>query len=180
MVELAARDPHWTCRYEEGRTCLWGAIKALRGLATMPAAARPQGSERLMDSAAAHLLAHDYEASRADAGVTKHGWHADWLKFGFPSFYESDLLEALDALAEAGYADDPAFACLLGLVLAQQDAEGRWTMGNSLNGLMHANAEAKGAPSRWLTLRALCIVKEQETAKTTQRPNAGERRPPKP
>ncbi len=162
MVELARQDPCWTCRYEEGRTCLWGAVKALRGLAAMPAPARPPGSKEVMTSAAEHLLAHDYAADCATAGMTTHGWESDWLKFGFPSFYESDLLEALDALTEAGYATDPRFGPLLVAVLEKRDAAGRWTMENSFNGLMHADVEAKGRPSRWLTLRALHVLKAAE------------------
>ncbi len=159
MVELAARDREWICEHADGRTCLWGAVKALRGLSAMPPAARPAGSAELMADAARHLLAHDYLADRASAGVTRNGWASDWLQFGFPSFYESDLLEALDALAEAGYAQDPAFGRLLPLMLEQQDGEGRWALANSFNGLMHANVEAKGLPSRWLTLRALRVLK---------------------
>ncbi len=162
MVELAGRGPRWSCRYEEGRTCLWGAVKALRGLSAMPAAARPEGSEDLLAAAAEDLLAHDYAAGRASAGVTTHGWETDWSKFGFPSFYESDLLEALDALAEAGYARDPRYARWLEAVLAKQDAQGRWTMENSFNPLMHAPVEEKGRPSRWLTLRALRVLKAEE------------------
>ncbi|HOG46840.1 MAG TPA: hypothetical protein PLB78_09365 [Anaerolineae bacterium] len=159
LAELGERDPQWTCEHAYDKTCPWGAIKALRGLAAMPAQARPAGCERLMAGAAELLLEHDYEANRAHAGVTNHGWDADWFKFGFPSFYESDLLDALDALAEAGYAHDPRYARLLSTVLERQDAQGRWTMENSFNGLMHADVETKGAPSRWLTLRALRAAK---------------------
>jgi hypothetical protein len=34
----------------------------------------------------------------------------------------------------------------------------RWTMRNSLNGKMLADVETKGAPSTWLTLRALQVA----------------------
>ncbi len=161
LIELATRDPAWTCEHADGHTCLWGAVKTLRGLVAMPPAARPAGADALMASAAGHLLSHDYEAGRASAGVTKYGWDTDWLKFGFPSFYESDLLEALDALAEAPgqYARDRRYARLLDLVLARRDAGGRWTLENSFNGLMHVDVEVKGQPSRWLTLRALRVLK---------------------
>lgn len=160
LVELAGQDPCWTCRYEEGRTCHWGAVKVLRGLAAMPPAARPEGADRLMASAAELLLSHDFAGSGAP-GVTSHGWESDWLKFGFPSFYETDLLEALDALAEAGWAGDPRYGRWLRTVLEKQDEQGRWTMENSFNGLMHVDIEAKGRPSRWLTLRALRVLKAQ-------------------
>ena len=159
MIELAQSDSQWTCPHSDGRTCLWGAVKALRGLSSMPAAARPAGAAEVMASAAQHLLAHDYLSDGEKAGLTENGWESDWLKFGFPSFYESDLLEALDALAEAGYAREARYASLLWLVLEKQDRQGRWTLENSFNGRMHADVEAKGEPSRWLTLRALRVLK---------------------
>ncbi len=162
LLDLAARDPAWTCQHADGQTCLWGAVKALRGLAAMPPEARPAGAAEAMAGAARQLLAFDYDAARASAGVTKHGWETDWLKLGFPSFYESDLLEALDALAEAGYAHDPAYGRLVSLILQKQDEQGRWAMENSFNGLMHSDVEARGAPSRWLTLRALRVLKAAE------------------
>lgn len=158
MLALTQTEPGWTCGHSDGQTCLWGAIKALRGLAAMPPTARPAGAAQAMGDAAECLLAFDYEGQRG-GGVTENGWESDWLKFGFPSFYESDLLEALDALAEAGYAHEPAYSRLLELVLAKADAEGRWTLENSFNGRMHADVETKGQPSRWLTLRALRVLR---------------------
>ncbi len=156
LVELAEREPHWACPYNDGRTCLWGAVKALRGLVAMTV--RPAGAAEVIDSAARHLLAHDYGPSIPCAS-TENGWETDWRRFGFPSFYESDLLEALDALAEAGYGRDPAYARLTEIVLQKQDSQGRWILENSLNGRMHADVEVKGEPSRWLTLRALRVLK---------------------
>lgn len=159
MLEAARLEPGWACEHAYGRTCLWGAVKALRALAAMPAEARPAGASDVMASAARHLLEHDYAGDREGIGTTENGWEGDWLKFGFPSFYESDLLEALDALAAAGYAGEPAFGRLLELALPKQDGAGRWVLENSLNGRMHVEVEAKGEPSRWLTLRALRVLK---------------------
>ena len=86
LVELAGQDPHWTCRHADGETCLWGAVKALRGLVAMPAQARPVAARGVIASACEHLLSHDYAAAPA-GGLTENGWESDWLKFGFPSFY---------------------------------------------------------------------------------------------
>ncbi|MCL6431622.1 MAG: hypothetical protein K6V36_12310 [Anaerolineae bacterium] len=159
LIELAGRDPLWTCEHSDGQTCAWGAVKALRGLAALPEEARPAGTQQVIESAADLLLSLDYEAASAGAGTTENGWETDWLKFGFPSFYESDLLEALDALAEAGYGRHPAYRRLLPLVLEKQDGQGRWVLENSFNGRMHADVDVKGLPSRWLTLRALRVLK---------------------
>lgn len=162
MIELAQSDSEWRCRHSDGRPCLWGAVKALRGLSALPPASRPAGAAEVMASAAQQLLAHDYAAASQEAGVTENGWETDWSKFGFPSFYESDLLEALDALAQAGYGHEPAYARLLEMVCQKQDEQGRWRLENSFSGRMHADVEVKGEPSRWLTLRALRVLKAAE------------------
>ena len=63
------------------------------------------------------------------------------------------------ALCEAGYAHDPRLKHALDLVLAQGDADGCWVMKRSLNGKMWADIETKGQPSKWVTLRALRVLK---------------------
>ena len=78
-----------------------------------------------------------------------------WLRFGFPLSYNSDALEALLALAAVGETRRPEYEAAIGAVLEAADPQMRWTMRNSLNGKMLANVETKGAPSKWLTLRAL-------------------------
>lgn len=81
-----------------------------------------------------------------------------WMRFGYPLSYNSDALEALAALMAVGEEPRPEYLPAITLVRSQVDASGRWTMRNSLNGKMHADVEAKGAPSKWLTLRALQVL----------------------
>jgi hypothetical protein len=82
-----------------------------------------------------------------------------WFKFGFPLSYWSDVLETTAVLAELGYGDDPRLANALQLILSKQDAQGRWKLENTLNGKMWADIEEKGKPSKWVTLRALRVLK---------------------
>ena len=83
----------------------------------------------------------------------------EWFKFGFPLSYTSDVLEAALALCEAGYARDTRLANALEFILAQRAADGRWTLKHTLNGKMWADIEIKGKPSKWVTLRALRVLK---------------------
>ena len=83
----------------------------------------------------------------------------EWFKFGFPLSYTSDVLEALQAVSEAGYARDPRLKKAIDLVLSKRDAEGRWLLKHSLNGKMWIDFESKGKPSKWVTLRALRVLK---------------------
>jgi hypothetical protein len=106
--------------------------------------------------------AADREAVR-DRFVAQHpdvhyGDKPGWLRFGFPLSYNSDALEALVALAAVGEVRRPEYEPALEAVAAAADAENRWTMRNSLNGKMFGDVEAKGRPSKWLTLRALNVL----------------------
>jgi len=73
--------------------------------------------------------------------------------------YTSDVLETALVLGEAGYAHDPRLENAIQLILSKRDAGGRWAMKHSLNGKMWIDIEAKGQPSKWLTLRALRVMK---------------------
>lgn len=82
-----------------------------------------------------------------------------WLRFGFPSSYNPDLLEALLALAELGVEHDPVLDEALDHVEEKRGADGRWSLDRSLNGKMLADVESKGEASKWLTLRALTVLR---------------------
>jgi len=84
---------------------------------------------------------------------------AGWLRFGFPLNYNSDVLEALLALAMIGTPMSPALAEALRVVQESRSEEGTWKLENSLNGKMWADVERKGQPSKWLTLAALRVLK---------------------
>jgi hypothetical protein len=81
-----------------------------------------------------------------------------WLRFGFPLSYNSDALEALWALARVGEKPRPEYQPAIELVRSAADKSMRWTLKNSFNGKMYGDVEKKGAPSKWLTLRALRVL----------------------
>jgi hypothetical protein len=87
-----------------------------------------------------------------------YGEKPGWRRLGYPLSYNSDALEALHALALAGETPREEYQPALEIVKAAGDQQMRWTLRNSLNGKMLANVEAKGAPSKWLTLRALQVL----------------------
>lgn len=159
LLELIKKDGAWTCPHNNGATCMWGLIKVLRGLTALPPSLHSEETEKAIRKGAETLLEFDY-LSQPKEGLTENGWETDWLKFGFPSFYESDLLEALDTLTDLGYGRDRRLRHLLDPVLSKQDELGRWRPENSFNGRMQVDIEVKGEPSRWITLRALRTLKK--------------------
>jgi hypothetical protein len=84
---------------------------------------------------------------------------AGWMKFGFPLHYNSDILEALYALALAGAKPDSRLDKALEAVRAKRNKDGVWIMENTLNGKMRADVEVKGKPSKWLTYFALSVLR---------------------
>ena len=44
------------------------------------------------------------------------------------------------------------------LVASKRDTQGHWKLENTFNGRFIVDIEAKGEPSRWITLRALRVL----------------------
>lgn len=98
------------------------------------------------------------ERFRAEHAPLHYGDKPGWLRFGFPLSYNSDALEALAALVAVGEPRRPEYKPALAVVREAADAQMRWKMRTTFNGKMLADIEAKGAPSKWLTLRALRVL----------------------
>ena len=86
----------------------------------------------------------------------------NWFKFGFPLFWVTDILQNLEVLTAFGYGGDPRLSAALDLVSSKQDEQGRWKMEYSYNGKTLVDIEEKGKPSKWVTLRALRVLKHRE------------------
>jgi hypothetical protein len=79
-----------------------------------------------------------------------------------------EILWVLGRLDPAYLRDERAREAL-DLVVAKADAEGRWKLAQTFNDRFVVPIEAKGEPSRWVTLRALDVLRV-----------AGQRRPTAP
>lgn len=86
--------------------------------------------------------------------VPKQGW----LRFGFPLHYNSDILEAIYALALLETPMSPNLKKPVEIIRNKMTLEGKWIMENSLNGKMWIDVEEKGKPSKWITYFALCVL----------------------
>ncbi len=92
------------------------------------------------------------------------GWNdkpsGNWWKFGFPVFYVTDLLQLLEALIALGYANDPRLSNAIDIVLQKQDEHGRWPLEYSYQGKTWIDFGEKKQPNKWVTIRALRVLKE--------------------
>jgi hypothetical protein len=123
------------------------------------------------------VLAQAPRAADLPPGQTVKGWVAEhsarfvaerglgervpkrgWTKFGFPLNYNSDVLEAMLALAAVGTPVSAALEQPLQVIRDKRTADGVWLLENSFNGKMWADVEVKGQPSKWITLFARVIL----------------------
>ena len=82
-----------------------------------------------------------------------------WFRLGFPIGYVTDFLQILEVLTALGCGADKRLKPALALLLDKCDAQGRWKLEYTYNGKTWVDIEQKGRPSKWVTLRALRVLK---------------------
>jgi hypothetical protein len=148
--------PGFGCVANSALPCAWGAIKALKAFSLLSSEARTPRIAKAIDAGVDFLLS--YDLAKAEYPHYERV-NSSWFKFGYPLSYTSDILEALNVLARLGHAPDPRLSNAIEFVLSKQDSEGRWKLERTLNGKMWTDIERKGQPSKWVTLRALRVLK---------------------
>jgi len=81
-----------------------------------------------------------------------------WTRFGFPLNYNSDIMEAMFALATVGTPMSDGLEKPLQVIRDKRTPDGVWRLEKSLNGQMWADVEVKGQPSKWLTLFGMIVL----------------------
>ncbi len=77
--------------------------------------------------------------------------------------HQTDVLEILDILTELGIKDNRMDEAL-NIVIAKQDEMGRWKVENTYNSeRLLIPIGQKGEQSKWLTLRAMRVLKRYHT-----------------
>ena len=136
-------------------TCHMGAVKTLKALSEIPENQRSTDVKNTIEKGTEYILKHHiYKRSHELNLVAKPGW----LKFGFPLMYQTDILEILGILTQLGYKDERMQEAI-DMLISKQDDWGRWNLENTFNGRFQVNIEQKGKPSKWITLKALKVLK---------------------
>lgn len=137
-------------------TCHMGVVKTLKALAAIPEDQRTGAVDDTIHKAVEFLLIHHIHKRSHDLNrISKPGW----TKFSFPLMYQTDVLEILDILTGLGIADNRMKEAME-LVLSKQDVMGRWkTESTNNSSRFPIPADPKDEQSKWLTLRAMRILK---------------------
>jgi hypothetical protein len=152
----AISQKHFECAANAKLSCAWGAVKALLAFSAMPPEERTGDVKATIEETAAFLLSRNLAV--ADYPCPERV-SSTWQKFGFPLSYSTNVLEALHVMSALGYGAQPALRDAIRLVLSKQDWQGRWKMESSLNGKIWVDIEARGKPSKWVTLQAVQTLK---------------------
>lgn len=151
-------DGGWNCEQENGSTrgSFHTTINVLEGLLGFEHAcgaspevtdARRRGEEYLLER---RLL------RRLSTGEVPD---PDWMRLSFPTRWRYDVLRGLEYLRVAGAAPDERANEAVRLVEQKRGADGRWVLEKSHPGHVHFHMEREGRPSRWITLRALRVLR---------------------
>lgn len=136
-------------------TCHMGAVKALKAFDAIPKERRTPEITAAADRAAEFMLIHHIHRRSHDFSKTSK---PGWLRFGFPLMYQTDVLEILDLITSLGY-HDPRMEEAVEAVIAKQTDGGRWRAENSYGDRMLVPFDTLGQESKWVTLRALRVLK---------------------
>jgi hypothetical protein len=137
--------------------CYMGSVKVLKAFSLIPPTHKSPEIKAVIRSEVEKVLENEIYRYRRDIDGERKD-KAGWKRFGFPLFYQSDALEVLDTLTRLGVKDERMRKAVK-LVLGSQRVDGTWLLQDSFAGKMWIDIEEKNKPSKWITLRALRVLK---------------------
>lgn len=150
--------PTFACGSNDRQPCAWGAAKVMLALSKWPEAKRTPLINHAIQQGVDFFFSVDPATAAYPNGYSLKP-SGNWWKFGFPVFYVTDLLQVAEALAFLGLGKDPRLAGVLALIREKQDADGRWPLEYDYTGKTWVDFGIKKQPNKWVTLRALRVLK---------------------
>lgn len=150
--------PGFVCSANNQLPCAWGAVKAMSALSKVPEAARTPEMRRAVETGKDFLLSRDPSLADYPMGYSEKPSRS-WFQLGLPTGYVTDFLQILEVLVALGLRDDRRLQPAFDLLTGKQDLQGRWKMEYTYNGKTWVEIEKKGQASKWVTLRALRVLK---------------------
>ncbi len=149
---------NFACGANNKLPCAWGAVKIMMAFGMLPEEWKTPLTQRAIQQGIDFLLGINPATAAyptPQGGSPNRGW---WL-FGFPVFYVTDILQIAEALAALGYARDERLAEVIEIIREKQDDEGHWLLEYDYTGKTWMSFGRKRQPNKWVTLRALRVLK---------------------
>jgi hypothetical protein len=150
--------PTFACGSNNRLPCAWGGVKVMRAFGKWPGKRQTPAIQRAIRRGVDFLYSVDPAEAAYPTGFSSRP-SGNWWKFGFPIFYVTDLLQVVEALTALGYRDDPRSSRALALIREKQDENGRWALDYDYAGKTWVDFGPKKQPNKWVTLRALRVLK---------------------
>lgn len=150
--------PNFACGSNNKLPCAWGAVKVMLAFGKLPKNKRTPVINRAIMRGIDFLLSRDPVDADYPCGYASKP-SSNWGKFGFPVFYVTDVLQNVEALVSLGLGKDPRLAKALQYIRWKQSPEGRWKLEYDYAGKTWVDFGAKNTPSKWVTLRAMRVLK---------------------
>lgn len=167
LLEDQREDGGWNC--SQGTPGTLDVWEPLAAFAALPKARRSSKMDAAISRGAEFYL---------ERRLFREGRpYAPWLRLHYPNHYFYDILVGLDVLTELGFADDSRLQPATQLLKDKRRPDGRWLLDRSHPDIgagmtIHPDRkkikplviESPGKPSKWITLKALRVLKRIEDA----------------
>jgi hypothetical protein len=150
--------PTFACGVNNKLPCAWGGVKVMLAFSKLPARKQTPLIRKAIKQGLDFFFGVDPVTATYPAGYGDKP-SGNWWKFGFPVFYITDLLQLAEALVALGCGNDPRLSNTLNLIREKQDSEGRWSLEYDYAGKTWIDVGNKKQPNKWVTLRALRVLK---------------------
>ena len=151
--------PGFACGSNNKLPCAWGSVKVMLAFSILPEDKKTRLIKDAITEGVNFLFSKDPARADYPCGYALEP-SGNWWKFGFPVFYVSDILQNAEALVNLGHGQDLRLANALELIRGKQDKMGRWQMEYDYTGKTWVDFGPKKQPNKWVTLRALRVLKK--------------------
>lgn len=150
--------PTFACGVNNQLPCAWGGVKVMLAFGKLPADQQTPLIRKAINQGVQFFLGIDPATAKYPTRDHSKPNRA-WWNFGFPVFYVTDLLQLAEAFVGLGYGDDPRMSNTLKIIREKQNEDGQWLMEYDYTGKTWLDFGKKKQPNKWVTLRALRILK---------------------
>jgi len=150
--------PNFACGVNNKLPCAWGGVKVMLALGKAPVKSQTPLIKKAIKQGADFFFSIDPATANYPTRLGDKP-SRNWWKFGFPVFYITDLLQLAEAMIGCGYGNDPRLANTLNIIREKQDDAGRWLLEYDYTGKTWVNFGKKKQPNKWVTWRALKVLK---------------------
>ena len=167
LIEDQREDGGWNC--SQGTPGTLDAWEALAAFACVPKPKRSAKMAQAIDKGAEFYLERKlFEEGRK---------YAPWFRFHYPNHYYYDILVGLDIITQLGFSSDRRLRPALDVVREKRQRDGTWILDKAHPDLGPGTKispdpkkirplviEPPGKPSKWITLKALTVLKRTDGA----------------